>query len=54
MYVKQFWILAPGPESAVIDVGSGDILGICIGKVLAFSDELPEWSNLNLLIQNEV
>lgn len=54
MYVKQIWILDPGPESAVIDVGSGDILGICIWKVLALFDEHPEWSNLNLPIQNEV
>lgn len=54
MYVKQIWILDPGPESAMIDVGSGGILGICIWKVLALYVEHPEWSNLYLLIQSQV
>ena len=54
MYVKQIWILDPGPECAVIDVGSGGILGVCIWKVLALFVEHPAWGNLDLLIQNQV
>ena len=54
MYVKQIWILDPGSESAVIDVGSGGILGIRIWKVLALFVEHPEESNPYLLIQSQV
>ena len=54
MYVKQIWILDPGPEFAVIDVESGCILGIRIWKVLALFVEHSKWSNPCLLIQSQV